>query len=388
MRAFMLLLAGRTMRAFGFGFAAVLIGVHLERRGMSAPLIGLTLSLGLLTASTHGLLLAYLSPRIGRRTGLAITGGLMALAGLDLASGTQSLLLIAAGLTGMVSSAGADYGPFSALEQALLTESVTPAARNRAFARYAMSGAIATACGGIAASLATDPARSTTFFAIYGAIGVATAVIAMSLPAEVEAGRRNVRLPLNRRIGGLTGLFLVDAVGGGLVAQAVIAYWLHVRFGAGPEVLGPLFAGLALLQAASYEIAGRLGDRIGLVNTMVFTHLPSNVLLMLVPLSPNLAWAMALILGRFAISQMDVPARQAYVVSLVPPEQRAGAAAVTGTVRGAGQAVGPYMSGLAIQSAAFGAPFITAGALKIAYDLALFALFRGVRAEHELARER
>ena len=383
---FLVLLSARSLRAFGFGFAAVLIGVHLERKGFPPVVVGAVLSAGLAATAVYGLVLATWAPRIGRRRGLALTGVLMALAGADLALANTAWLAVLAGATGMISSAGSDYGPFSALEQAVLTESVPPDRRNRAFGRYALSGALATAAGGAAAALGTTAARTEIFFLIYAALGLATAVLALSLSPAVEvAGSGRVALPLNRRIAGLSGLFLVDSVGGGLVAQAVIAYWLHVRFGASPLLLGPVFAAIALLQAASYEVAGRLGDRVGLVNTMVFTHLPSNVLLLLVPLSPSLGWAVALLLARFAISQMDVPARQAYIVSIVPPEQRAGAVAVTGAVRGAGQAVGPYLAGVAIQGAAFGVPFVAAGALKIAYDLALFGAFRRVRGEHELA---
>ncbi|HET7337987.1 MAG TPA: MFS transporter, partial [Candidatus Dormibacteraeota bacterium] len=185
----------------------------------------------------------------------------------------------------------------------------------------------------------------------------------------------------------LTALFTVDALGGGLVANAVIAYWLHVRFGAGTILLGPVFAAMSVLQAGSYEIAGRLADRIGLIRTMVFTHLPSNVLLIAVAFSPTLGWAVALLLARFAISQMDVPARQAYVASIVPPSQRAGALAITGVVRGAGQAAGPLVSGLAIQAAAYGIPFVAGGVLKIAYDVALFAGYRSRPAEHETVSE-
>jgi MFS family permease len=163
----------------------------------------------------------------------------------------------------------------------------------------------------------------------------------------------------------------------------VIAYWLHVRFGVGAALLGPVFAGAALLQTLSYEASGRLSSRFGLINTMVFTHLPSNVLLLLVPFSPSLSWAIGLLLARFALAQMDVPARQAYVVSIVPPAQRAGAVAMTGAVRGVAQSFGPALAGIAIGTAAFGLPFFAAGGLKIVYDLALFGAFRRRKADHE-----
>jgi len=167
------------------------------------------------------------------------------------------------------------------------------------------------------------------------------------------------------------------------VVQAVIAYWLHVRFGAGIQVLGPALAAMAFVQAGSYEAASRLANRFGLVNTMVFTHLPSNVLLMLVPFSPNLGVAVGILILRFSISQMDVPTRQAYVVSIVPPSERAAALAVTGAVRGTAQAIGPLLTGLAIGAASLEAPFLVAGGLKIAYDLGLYAAFRRLPAEHE-----
>ena len=156
-----------------------------------------------------------------------------------------------------------------------------------------------------------------------------------------------------------------------------------VRFGAGPQVLGPVFAAVAFVQSISYEISARLSSRIGLINTMVFTHLPSNVLLLIVAFSPSLVWAVGLLLARFLLSQMDVPARQAYIVSIVPPEDRAAAVALTGAVRGVAQAFGPVLAGVAIGAAAFGLPFYAGGGLKILYDLALFGAFRNRPAEHE-----
>jgi MFS family permease len=379
-----LLLAARGVRAFGFGFAAVLIGVHLERRGLSPALIGLTLGLGLAAASLSGLASAALASRIGRRQTLAASGILMTLTGLDLALATQPLLLVVAGLTGMLGAASVDLGPFASVEQAVLAEAVPAGARNVVFARYSLTGGLFNAAGGLSAALATGQARTQAFFLFYAGIGLATAALPMFMTAKVE-------LPLGfapafgsfRPLAGLAALFALDSLGGGFVANAVIAYWLHVRFGAEASLLGPLFAGVAVLQALSYEASGRLSSRFGLVNTMVFTHLPSNLLLLLVPFSPSLPWAIAILLARFALSQMDVPARQAYVVSIVPPAERAGAVAMTGAVRGVAQSFGPALAGLAIGAAAFGVPFFAAGSLKVVYDLALFAAFRNRRAEHE-----
>lgn len=379
-----LLLGARGLRAFGFGFSAVLIGVYLERRGLSPGLIGLTLGLGLAAASLSGLASASLAARFGRRRALSIAGWLMALTGLDLALAGQPALLVAAGLTGMLGAASIDLGPFASVEQATLAEAVSPAARNVAFGRYSFTGGLFNGAGGLAAALATGPSGGRTFFLIYTAIGVITALLPLLMSSRVEARGQSVAFGKVRPLVGLTALFALDSLGGGFVSNAVIAYWLHVRFAVDVQLLGPLFAVVALLQAVSYEAAGRLGDRFGLVNTMVFTHLPSNMLLLLVPFSPNLTWAIGLLLARFALSQMDVPVRQAYVVSIVPAAERAGAVAMTGAVRGLAQSPGPVLAGLAIGAASFGLPFFAGGGLKIVYDVALFSGFRNRPAEHEL----
>lgn len=379
-----LLLGARGLRAFGFGFAAVLIGVHLERRGLPPALIGLTLGLGLAAASLSGLASASLASRIGRRRTLFVSGILMALTGLDLALTTHPVLLVAAGITGMLGAASVDLGPFASVEQAVLAEAVPANERNVAFARYSLTGGLFNAAGGLSATLATGPVWMTdAFFLFYAAIGVVTAALPLLLSARVEAPVAGPAFGSFRPLAGLAALFALDSLGGGFVANAVIAYWLHVRFGADPSLLGPVFAGVAVLQALSYEASGRLSSRFGLINTMVFTHLPSNLLLLLVPFSPSLPWAIGLLFARFALSQMDVPARQAYVVSIVPPAERAGAVAMTGAVRGVAQSFGPALAGVAIGAAAFGVPFFAAGALKIVYDLALFKAFRNRRAEHE-----
>jgi MFS family permease len=387
-RDYRLLLSARVLRGFGFGFMAVVLGVYLERRGLRPAAIGAVLALGLLTASLYGLPAAVVAARVGRRPVLVVIGLLMALSGLALAAAGPTWLLVLAAATGMLGAASVDLGPFLALEQATLTESVSPARRNRAFGRYSLTGGLASAAGGLAAVLASSPAGSRALLLLYAGLGLATAALALGLSKQVES---QVPGPLLSRasarpLAGLAALFAVDSLGGGFVVQAVIAYWLHVRFGAGITLLGPTLAAIALVQAGSYEVASRLADRIGLIRTMVFTHLPSNVLLLLVPLSPNLAVAVAILVLRFSISQMDVPTRQAYVASIVPPAERVAALALTGSVRGVAQAVGPVIAGAAIQSAAYGLPFLLAGLIKIGYDLTLFAAFARRPAEMEPGR--
>ena len=384
-RDFALILAARLLRAFGFGMSAVLIGLLLEERGLSPGAIGLVLTLGLLSAAVGGVIAAALASRIGRRWTLAGAGLLMAIAGADLSLATSPIVLGLAALTGMLGAANVDFGAYASIEQAVLAESTEPRRRNLAFARYSLTGGLAGAAGALVAGTASNPDRGRMLFAGYAAIGLITAALALRLSPRAEAPIKSVALSSAqlRALTPLSALFAIDALGGGLVANAVIAYWLHVRFGAGASVLGPAFAGIALLQAASYEVSGRLANRIGLIRTMVVTHVPSNLFLLLVPLSPSLPWAIAVLLARFSLSQMDVPARQAFVVSIVPPAERAGAVAFTGLVRGLGQAAGPLLSGAAIQGAALGLPFYLAGGLKLIYDGTLYVAFRSRRGEHE-----
>lgn len=377
-----LLLATRGLRAFGFGFSAVLVGIHLEHLGLAGGLIGVTLGLGLAAASLAGLAAAWSAARIGRRATLAVCGVLMAITGADLALATSPALLVLAGVPGMLGAASVDLGPFSAVEQAVLAEASTAKDRNTAFGRYAFTGGLLNAAGGLAAAFGTN-GNADVFFGSYAALGIATGVLPLLMSRKVEAPEPGIAFGSFRPLAPLAALFALDSIGGGFVANAVIAYWLHVRFGAGTVFLGPTFAVIAVLQAASYEVSGRLANRVGLINTMVFTHLPSNLLLLAVPFSQSLAVATGLLFARFALSQMDVPARQAYVVSLVPPAQRAGAVAMTGAVRGVAQSVGPVLAGIAIGAASFGLPFFAGGGTKIAYDLALYFGFRDRPAAHE-----
>lgn len=380
-----LILAARLLRGAAFGMSAVAISLQLERLGFSSLAIGTVITVAVLTAAIGGLAAASVAARLGRRVTLAIAGGLMALCGVVLATQREPWLVALAALTGMLGTGNIDFGAFASVEQASLAESALPSRRNLAFARYSLTAGLAAAAGAAIATTASDLRSGRLLFAGYAAVGVITGGLALMLSARVEGEVPSVPLSRRqiRRLAPLSGLFAVDAIGGGLVTNAIMAYWLHVRFGATPAVLGPAFSVIALIQSASQEISGRLANRIGLVRTMVFTHAPSNVLLALVPFSPNLSWAIGILFARFSLSQMDVPARQAYVVSIVPPGERAGAVAITGLVRGVRQAIGPLVAGAAIQGAALGLPFFLASGLKLSYDATLYGLFRNRRADHE-----
>lgn len=383
------ILAAQGLRALAYGFGSVLLGVSLEAHDWSTVQVG-----GLLTAVVAGTALMSLGvgtfgERLGRRRwyaalflGLAASGVAFGL------SGTFWLLVLVA-LTGTLSTEVVESGPFTSLEQAMLPSGLGQRATTRVFGVY---NAVATLAGSSGALAAGGPAflrnwwggvpGDQRFFLAFVPVGLAGAALAWSLSERVEASqpRRKTVAPLTKSRGAvlrLSGLFAVDAFAGGFVVQSFIAYWLRLKFGLSIEVLGMLFFGAGLLQTASFLVATRLAERIGLLNTMVFTHLPSNVLLASIALAPNLPLAIGLLLGRQALSQMDVPTRQAYIAVLVRPEERTAAAAYTNTARYAVRPLGPLLAG-ASQHLALGLPFVVAGGLKVVYDVLLWLRFRSV----------
>jgi predicted MFS family arabinose efflux permease len=320
---------------------------------------------GALSAACTG----WLVRRVGTRRTLA-GGGIVMTVAAALLSGGEPAIVVAC-LLGVVSPGAQDVGPFAAIEQvALATE---PVATTRRLAWYNVVGAMATAAGALVAAVVPWGG----VLVLYGVAGAAVSVVAWGLPDApprwAPPVERGPRWGIAER---LAALFAVDAFAGGFVVQAFIAYWLTLRFGVGPAAIGPLLFGANLLAAGSYLLADHVAARIGLLNTMVFTHLPSNVLLVLVPFMPTFPLAAAVLLARFALSQMDVPTRQAYTLALVPPHDRARAAGVTAAVRPAAASVAPLLTGIAFQLAALGLPFVFAGVLKIGYDIALLATFR------------
>jgi predicted MFS family arabinose efflux permease len=307
--------------------------------------------------------------------------------------------MLVAATFGVLSPSGNEVGPFLPVEQAALAQLVPPLRRTRAFARYQLVGALSSAVGALAAGataqVAIDAGVSTEMayrlvIAAYAATGLALAVLAAALSDRVEVPRPEVRdQPIRTRLGlhrsqrvvaDLSVLFALDAFAGGFVIAGFVAFWFQTRFGLEPAALGLLLFGANVLAGLSALAAGPLAARFGLINTMVFTHLPSNVLLLLVPLMPTVESAVAVLLLRFSISQMDVPTRQSYTVAVVEPDERSAAAGVTGVARSLGVAASPLVAGPLYASAQLaGAPFVIAGTLKIAYDLLLYRRFRSVR---------
>lgn len=391
------------MRLFAYGLLSVVLVLYLAALGLSEARIGVLLSLTLAGDTVISLAITTRADRVGRRTMLLVGAGLMILAGVLFAATSSFALLLFAATVGVISPAGNEVGPFLAIEQAALTQALPGAQRTKAFAWYGLVGSFATALGslaggGLASALGhAGYAEIASYRAVvlgYAALGAVLLLLFTRLSAVSEAppqkrteAPRKLLLGLHRSRGvvaRLSALFSLDAFAGGFVVQSFVAYWFHQRFGAEPAMLGAIFFGANVLAGLSALSASWVAARIGLVRTMVFTHLPSNVLLLLVPLMPTLPLAMSVLFLRFSISQMDVPTRQSYTMAVVDPDERSAAAGVTGIARTIGASLAPVLAGpLYAVPALASIPFAIGGLLKIAYDLALYRAFSAARPPEE-----
>lgn len=387
-----LLFVTRAARMFSYGFLSVVLVLYLAGLGFSEGRIGLLLTLTLVGDTLISLAITLHADRIGRKRMLILGAALMVAAGVPFALSGDFTVLVLAATFGVISPSGNEVGPFLAIEQAALSQVLPEDRRTGVFAWYHLTGAFATAAGALAggwtaqalqsAGLAPVASYRTLVFA-YAAVGAVLAALFAWLSRAVEApptaaaaGRLGLHAS-KRVVFKLSALFSLDAFAGGFVIQSIAAYWFHQRYGVAPGTLGSIFFAANILAGLSALYAVRLARRIGLVRTMVYTHIPSNVLLILVPLMPNLPLAIAMLLLRFSISQMDVPTRQAYTMAVVAPDERSAAAGVTGIARTTGAALSPVLAGpLLAVPALSGALFILAGGLKILYDLLLYRSFR------------
>ena len=401
-----LILVMRGLRSLAYGLLAVILGVVLAGEGFSPAAIGVLITVSLLGDMAGTYVIGLFADTWGRRRTLALLALVMAATGVIFGLVTSYPVLLLAAFFGTLGTSASETAPFLPIDQAMIAQITLPERRTALFARYNLVASLSAAVGALAAGLPALlmgiglPLASgiRLLFGTYAVLGLVVAGLSLRLASPVEApGRPPIQAkrlgqrlaPQLHRSRGivwrLTALFSVDALAGGLVVQSLVALFFHLRFGVQLTTLSILFFGANLLSALSFLAAVPLARRFGLLNTMVFTHLPSNILLALVAFAPTFPIAATLLLLRQMLSQMDIPTRQAYTMALVDPEERTAAASVTSLARSLGSATSPVFSGLLLQGPLLiiGLPFILAGALKVAYDLTLWSIFRRVHLPEE-----
>lgn len=395
-----LLLAARILRTFGYGFLSVIIAIYLRFLGFDDVHIGLLLGSTLVNSVVFTLFASFYADRIGRRKLLVIYASLMSVSGVIFAFTENYFLLIFAAFIGTINVTGSETGAFLTIEQAILPQTIKDKKKmNTVFALYNMLGTFAMSGGILLSGLpsllqeqysALNEAESIkVLFALYSIVGLVVMIIYIMVSGEIEIKasiKRTVKQTLSpkskRIVGKLSGLFAVDSFAGGFVIQSVVSLWFFTRFGADLTILSYIFSAAGILTAFSYIAAAKIADRIGLVNTMVFTHIPSNVLLILVAFAPTLQLAIIFYLVRMSLSQMDVPTRQSYIVSIVSEDERIAASGLTNVSRNIAQTVSPSVIGYIFQSfLSLAGPFVLGGIIKIIYDLALYFNFRNIKSK-------
>jgi len=390
-----LLLASCGVRSLAYGFLSVILGLYLDAIGLSATAIGWIFTAALAGGAVMTMLITAIADGFGRKL-LLIAGALMmAAAGCVFAVSDNPFLLTFAAIFGTISPSGKEVGPFLSLEQAILPQTTSDQNRTAVFSAYNLVGSFAGALGALAVSLPSFfslTAIAGYRFLIWGyvASAILLALLFTLLSPQVEAKKKteattgNLGLQKSRAIvAKLAGLFALDAFSGAFIVQSIVAYWFYLRYQTDLNALGGIFFGTNLLAALSFLAAPAIARRIGLLNTMVFTHLPSNILLLFVPLMPNVEWAVAVLLIRHLLSQMDVPTRQSYTMAVVDADERTAAAGVLSVARNAGAAIAPMFTGAILAVPALGLPFLLAGGIKVIYDLWIFAVFRHIKPPEE-----
>jgi MFS family permease len=389
------LLETRGIRAFGDGFVSVLLGPHLSQLGFSNTEIGLITTATLVGSAALTLLVGFVAYRIGRRALLLRVSLLMVATGIGFAFVRDLFPLLVVAFVGTMNPSSGDVSVFLPTEQALLPQTIPPSSRTALFARYSLVGSLVAAFGALFAGFPQFVANHSEFsesqaingmFLLYAALGVVALFRYRHLSPAIEPPARTTQRPLEQSKGivyKLSALFSLDSFAGGFVVQSMLALWLFERYNLSVATTGTIFFWSGLLTAFSQLAAAPLARRIGLINTMVFTHLPANILLMLAPLMPNLPLTVACLLARSLLSSMDVPARTSYVMAVVTPEERPAAASVTNVPRSLASAIGPFVSGYLLTLTTFGWPLLIAGSLKATYDLLLLRMFQKVTPPEE-----
>ncbi|MBV8961649.1 MAG: MFS transporter [Hyphomicrobiales bacterium] len=389
------ILAARAVRAFADGFVSVLLPIYLLELGFSVFAISSIITAALIGSALLTLWVGIFANRHKRRHMLFAACLLMAATGAGFALTMDFWPLLIVAFVGTMNPSSGDVSLFLPLEQTMLAQAIEPKRRTALFARYSLIGTLAGATGALAASipdLAVERwgvihiSAMQVMFALYGALGLVALQLYRPLTPAIETAFEAKPAPLQRSrsiVYGLTALFSIDAFGGGFFVQSLLALWLYQAYGLSVTIAASILFWSSIFSAISYLLAVPLSERFGLINTMVFTHLPSNIFLMLIPFAPNLATAIGLLLARSALSQMDVPARTSYVMAVVTPQERPAAASLTAVPRSFASALSPLLAGYLMTLSSFGWPLIIGGSLKAVYDLLLLAKFQKVQPPEE-----
>ena len=393
-----LLLSARIVRAFSYGFLSIVLAIYLKSIGFNEILIGVILSTTLLNSIIFTMFASFYADRFGRRKILILYAVLMAISGMIFLVTDNYIALIIAALIGTVNVTGSETSAFLSIEQASLPKTVKDIKkRNTSFGFYNMVGMFAMSVGVLLSGFPQILQHSLGFsqiesfkplFTIYAVAGMISAVIYYFLSREIElhtntnsksTTRVNLSPTSKKIVWKLSALFSVDSFAGGFVIQSIVSFWFFTKFNVSLTDLALVFSIAGVLTAFSFMLATRLADRIGLINTMVFTHIPANILTILVAFAPTFPIALGFYLGRMTLSQMDVPTRQSYIASVVSEDERIVAAGITNTSRNVTQSISPSIAGVIIHSLWLSAPFVVGGLLKIAYDIGLYVNFRKIK---------
>jgi MFS family permease len=389
-----LLYAARGVRGFGDGFAVIVLPAYLTAIGYTPVDIGIVATAALFGSSLLTLAVGFVAPRHDLRSMLILGAMLTVATGIAFPQVEHIAFVLLVAFAGTINPQSGDSGVLVPLEHAMLARGVAAAERTRAFARYSLTGALATAAGSLAAATpdlmtALGVSRIASFQAMfysYGALGLVGAALYRQLP-RAQAEDRGASTPLGPSrwtVYKLAALFSLDSFAGGLVVQSLLALWLFERFDLSLSAASLFFFWTGVATAFSYPVAAWLSRRIGLINTMVFTHIPSSLFLIAAAFTTNLHVALGFLLARAALAQMDVPARSSYVMAVVTPAERTAAASVTAVPRSLASALGPSVAGVLLATPFMGLPLVMCGVLKIAYDLALLFSFRHVKPPEEV----
>ena len=380
----------------------MILAIYLHLIGFDELLIGFILSATLVNSIIFNLFSSFFADRIGRKKVLIIYASLMAISGCVFLLTENYFALIIAAFIGTINVTGSETGAFLSLEQAILPQTVKNIKKgNIVFALYNIIGTLAMAGGILLSSLPQVMQENFGFstidsfkplFLIYILAGITVTLIYFFFSKEIEVKKTldsktfssNLSPKSKQIILKMSSLFALDSFAGGFVIQSIVAFWFFTKFGVDLTTLSIIFSIAGVLTAISFFFAAKIADKIGLINTMVFTHIPSNIILILVAIAPTFHIALVLYLARMSLSQMDVPTRQAYIVVVVEENERTAAAGITNTSRNIAQSISPSITGAIIHSLWFSAPFVIGGLLKIIYDVGIYANFRKIKPSHEI----